>query len=102
MKITELEVKESIDGELYFRLPDELLDRLGWKVGDDVKFVEKDGGFLIKKVKYETVELDIDEDQLFKCMQLAHEQGVSFNQWVENVMSEFIKLEEDKRKYGAG
>ncbi|MDO7612920.1 MAG: AbrB/MazE/SpoVT family DNA-binding domain-containing protein [Crocinitomicaceae bacterium] len=101
MKVSELEVKESVDGELYFRLPDDLLDRLGWEEGDDVKFIEKDGGFIIQKVKYETIELDFDKDELFKYMQHAHEQGVSFNQWIENVMKEYIKHEEVKEKYGA-
>jgi len=98
MKTTQLEVKENIDGELYFDLPDELLNRLGWAEGDDIKFVEQDGGFLIKKVKYETIELDFKDDDLFKYMQHAHEQGLSFNEWIENVISEYIKDEEAKEK----
>ena len=98
MKTTQLEVKENIDGELYFDLPDDLLNRLGWAEGDDIKFVEQDGGFLIKKVKYETIELDFDDDDLFKYMQHAHEQGVSFNEWIENVISEYIKDEDSKEK----
>ena len=53
MKVTELQVKENSDGELYFELPDELMIHLGWEVGDDLKFIEKDNGYLIKKVKKE-------------------------------------------------
>jgi len=98
MKTTQLEVKENIDGELYFDLPDELLNRLGWAEGDDIKFVEQDGGFLIKKVKYETIQLNFDKDDLFKYMQHAHEQGLSFNEWMENVISEYIKDEDSKEK----
>jgi len=98
MKTTQLEVKENIDGELYFDLPDDLLNRLGWSEGDDIKFVEQDGGFLIKKVKYETIQLDFDEDNLFKYMQHAHGQGLSFNQWIENVILEYIKNENSKEK----
>ena len=98
MKTTQLEVKENIDGELYFDLPDELLNRLGWAEGDDIKFVEQDGGFLIKKVKYETIQLNFDKDDLFKYMQHAHEQGLSFNEWIENVISEYIKDEDSKEK----
>lgn len=98
MKTTQIEVKENIDGELYFDLPDDLLNRLGWAEGDDIKFVEQDGGFLIKKVKYETIQLDFDDDDLFKYMLQAHEEGVSFNEWIENVISEYIKDEDAKEK----
>jgi len=84
MKTTQLEVKENIDGELYFDLPDELLNRLGWKEGDDIKFVEQDGGFLIKKVKYETIQLDFEDEDLLKYMMFAHEQDITFNQLIEN------------------
>lgn len=86
----ELKLKETDDGELFFNIPDDVLERLGWEEGDEIKFVERDSGFLIKKVKYETIELDFNEDELFKYMQHAHEQGLSFNEWVEEVMSEFI------------
>lgn len=51
MKISELEVKESVDGELYFRLPDDLLNRLEWEVGDELEFIPQDEAFIIKKVK---------------------------------------------------
>ena len=91
MKITELEVKESVDGELYFRLPDILLNRLGWEEGDDLKFIEKDNAFVIKKVKYETIELDFDEEELLKYMIHAHDKGMSFNEWVEHALEEIIK-----------
>ena len=56
MKVTELQVKENSDGELYFELPVELMIHLGWEVGDDLKFIEKDNGYLIKKVKKEKID----------------------------------------------
>ena len=93
MKVTELEVKESFDGELYFRLPDDLLDRLGWKEGDDLKFIPQDDAFIIKKVKYETIELDFDDDELFKYMQFAHERNISFNELVEEALVNAISTE---------
>jgi bifunctional DNA-binding transcriptional regulator/antitoxin component of YhaV-PrlF toxin-antitoxin module len=86
MKITELEVKESFDGELYFRLPDDLLDRLGWEVGDDLKFIPQDDAFIIKKVKYETIELDFNDEELLKYMMFAHERNISFNELVEEAL----------------
>ena len=93
MKVTELEVKESFDGELYFRLPDDLLDRLGWEVGDEIKFTEKDGGFVLTKVKYETIELDIDKEDLLRYMEFAHEENITFNELCERALKE--KIEEN-------
>ena len=86
MKVTELEVKESFDGELYFRLPDDLLKRLGWEVGDDLKFIPQDEAFVIKKVKYKTIELDLDEEELLKYMMLAHEENITFNELCERAL----------------
>ena len=92
MKVAELEVKESFDGELYFRLPDDLLNRLGWKEGDELKFIPQDEAFFIKKVKHETIELDFDEEELLKYMQFAHEKNITFNELCELAIKE--KLEE--------
>ena len=95
MKITELEVKESFDGELYFRLPDDLLKRLGWEVGDELKFVPQDDAFIIKKVKYANIDLDFDEEELLKYMMCAHEQNLSFNEFVEQALKERTKEEDE-------
>jgi bifunctional DNA-binding transcriptional regulator/antitoxin component of YhaV-PrlF toxin-antitoxin module len=95
MKVSELEVKESFDGELYFRLPDDLLKRLGWEEGDDLKFIPQDDAFIIKKVKYANIELDFDEEELFKYMMCAHEQNLSFNEFVEQALTEIIKQKDE-------
>jgi bifunctional DNA-binding transcriptional regulator/antitoxin component of YhaV-PrlF toxin-antitoxin module len=95
MKVSELEVKESFDGELYFRLPDDLLERLGWEVGDELKFIPQDDAFIIKKVKYANIDLDFDEEELLKYMMCAHEQNLSFNEFVEQALKERIKEEDE-------
>lgn len=94
MKVTELEVKESFDGELYFRLPDDLMERLGWEVGDELKFIPRDEAFIIKKVKYKTIEIDIDEEELLKYMQFAHEKNITFNELCEEAIKEKLKENE--------
>ena len=94
MKVTELEVKESFDGELYFRLPDDLLKRLGWEVGDELKFIPQDEAFIIKKVKYKTIEIDIDEEELLNYMQFAHEKNITFNELCEEAIKEKLKENE--------
>ena len=91
MNVDKIQVKEHANGDLYFELPDTLLDRLGWKEGDDVKFTPEGDGFMLTKVKYETVELELDEDELFKYMKAAHEAHMSFDEWVQHAISSVIE-----------
>lgn len=92
MKTNELQLKETEDGELFFNIPDDILERLGWEEGNEVKFVEQDGGFLLKKVQYESVSLDIDDEDLLKYMMFAHERNITFNELCQNAIKE--KLDE--------
>jgi len=90
-KSIQVEIQETSDGELFFQIPPPLLEDLGWEEGDEVKFIDnKNGTFKIKKVKYETIELDFDDDELFKYMQLAHKKGMSFNEWVEDCLKQIL------------
>lgn len=91
MKANELKLEETEDGELFFNIPDDILERVGWKEGDEIKFVERDGGFLLKKVKYETISLDIDEEDLLKYMMFAHEKNITFNQLCEDAVKDKLK-----------
>ena len=79
----EIIVKETTDGNLFFTIPDEVLERLGWKEGDDLKFEERNGSVLIRKIKYESIELEFDDEELLKYMQCAHEQNITFNEFCE-------------------
>ena len=63
-KTYEIEIqKDSETDELFFELPPKLLERLNWKTGDDLKWDETNEGVRLRKVKYETVELEIDEEK---------------------------------------
>mgnify|MGYP001584638173 CR=1 FL=1 len=96
MNIGELIVNETDDGEMFFKLPDDLLNRLEWKEGDELKFVERDGGFLIKKLKYESVQLEFDEDELFKYMMKSHEMNITFNEFIElAIKSVFSEIDDN-------
>jgi len=91
-KITQIEIQDNSDGELFFEIPPALLEDLGWQEGDEVKFIDnKNGSFTIRKVKYETIELDFDDEELLEYMKHAHEKGMSFNQWVEDSLKEILK-----------
>jgi bifunctional DNA-binding transcriptional regulator/antitoxin component of YhaV-PrlF toxin-antitoxin module len=89
--MNELKLEETDDGDLFFNIPDDVLERLGWEEGDEIKFVEQDGGFLLKKVKYETISLDISKEDLLNYMTLAHKQDITFNQLCENAIKEKIE-----------
>lgn len=99
MKTGELIVKETPDGELYFNIPDDLLDKLGWKEGDDIEIVEKDGGFMLTKVRYENVELELEDETFTGVAKLAHENDITFNKQIELIMKEFID-KHDKQSDG--
>ena len=79
-------LKETTDGDLFFTIPDDVLERLGWKEGDDLKFEERNGSVLIRKVKYESVELEFDDEELLQYMKFAHEAGITFNQLCEDAI----------------
>ena len=85
-------LKETTDGDLFFTIPDEMLKRLGWEEGDDLKFEERKGSILIRKVKYESVKLEFDDKELLKYMMVAHEKGITFNQLCEEAIK--AKLDE--------
>jgi len=90
----EVEIKEYQDGsgDVYFEIPPVMLESLGWEEGDDVKFnVQTDGAIMVRKVKYESIELDFDEAELFKYMQIAHERDQTFNEFVQNTLTEMLK-----------
>jgi len=94
--MTEIELKETDNGELFFRIPDDALTRLGWQEGDDLKFEERNGAVLIRKVKYESVELEFDDEELLKYMKFAHEKGITFNELCEEAIR--VKLDESNTK----
>ena len=40
---------------------------------------------------YETIELRLEKDELYQLMLLAHEQDITLNQFVENILRQFIE-----------
>lgn len=85
-------LKETADGDLFFTIPDEMLKRLGWEEGDDLKFEERNGSVLIRKVNYENVQLEFNDKELLKYMSYAHQQNMTFNELCEQAIK--AKLDE--------
>ena len=51
MKTYTSKVLEICDnGDAIVELPDELMEEMGWKVGDNLKYEEKDGKVFIKNI----------------------------------------------------
>ena len=91
MKISQIEIQDNSDGELFFEIPPALLEDLGWEEGDKVKFIPNENGtFTIKKAKYSTIELDFSDDELLRYMTYAHERGMTFNELVEDSVKDFL------------
>jgi predicted HicB family RNase H-like nuclease len=44
----------------------------------------------------ETVEIEIEQELLFQLMLLAHEQDITLNQLVENILREFVDRNTEK------
>lgn len=45
-----------------------------------------------------TIEIDLEDELLFKLMLMAHEQDITLNALIENILREFIAFEEAKQK----
>jgi len=77
--------------EMFLEFPPEVMDSMGWKVGDTLKWViDEDGNLLINKPKYENVELEFTEKELFKYMLMAHELDITFNEFVQQALQHVI------------
>ena len=49
--MNEVTLEETEDGELFFQLPDDMIERLGWTEGCELQFqIYDDNSFMIKKV----------------------------------------------------
>ena len=84
------EVKRSDD--LYINLPDELMEEMGWNEGDDLTFeAQDDGSFLIKKVEYASIPVDLTGKDILALSLAAHEKGITLNDFIVEVLEESLK-----------
>lgn len=97
-KVRTLPVKYCDESDdMFLELPPDLLDSMGWEIGDTLKWViDDDGNILLKKPKYENVELEFDEKELFKYMLMAHEMDITFNEFVERALMNVVDEQSDE------
>jgi len=57
-----VDVKEDENGEQYIELTEEMLEKIGWKVGDELVYTEtEDGKVMLTKVDREEKKDDSDD-----------------------------------------
>ena len=93
---SEVKIRETDDGDLYFTLPDDVYERLDWREGDELiwDWQPKHNSFILKKCRFESVELDLDDETFTGVAKLAHDNDVTFNRQIEMIMKEFISQHE--------
>ena len=45
-----------------------------------------------------SIEVDLTDDEWYSLMKIAHEQDITLNQLVENILREFIEKEKSKNE----
>jgi len=86
---------EIIDGVL--TLPDEIIKQFDLHPGDEVQFNDLgDGTIEMKFPKKEEIEIELPDEDIFTLMKMAHEQNITFNQLVENILRK--KLNEFEKR----
>jgi len=45
----------------------------------------------------ETIELELDEQELFELMKLAHEQDITLNQLINNILQQVVDQHEERK-----
>jgi antitoxin component of MazEF toxin-antitoxin module len=94
-----LEVKQ-VD-ECFIEIPPELLQKVGWKEEDNIKFnIRENGSISLRKVKTERVELEFEDEELLKMMMMAHDKGISFDDFCELALKEMINKHEFESECG--
>ena len=85
-----VEIEQNDNGEPCFKIPDEVMERLGWSDGTDVKWTQTSDGWKLTKINFESIELELEDDELFNMMKLAHNRHMSFDEWVGEGLQYFL------------
>lgn len=87
-----------VDEQGVMKLPDEIIEKFNLCSGDTVHFEERgDGCIVMTFPKKIDVEIDLSDDELLILMKMAHEQDITFNQFVEDVLREEMEREKTKK-----
>lgn len=96
------EVKKHPDtDDLFFELPPEVLQRLGWDESTELQWIDnKDGSVMLKKrdedQEMTEIEIEICDHDFMKIAELAQKNNITFDQQVQQIMVEYIELHEQQ------
>lgn len=96
------EVKKHPDtDDLFFELPPDVLQRLGWNECTELEWIDnKDGSVMLKKqdenVEMTEVEIELSDRDFMKIAELAQKSNITFDQQVQQIMVEYIELHEQR------
>jgi len=88
-----------VENGSFITLPEEIVTEFDLKEGDEIKINDRENGILeLVPQKMTDVEIDLPDEVLFKLMTMAHEQDITLNQLVNNILrDEMNKLDQEKR-----
>lgn len=73
------------------KLPSDITDKLDIGPQDELTMKrDDDGSISIVSTKQVSVELELNDQDLFRYMQVAHERGITFNQLVNDATQSFL------------
>ncbi len=86
-----------VEQESFITLPDEIIEHFNLHPGDTVHFKELENGCLeMTFPKKAEVEIELPDEQLLTLMKMAHEQDITLNQLVENILRKEMEKVEKK------
>ena len=86
-------IQEDENGDIILPLPDEMIEELDLHEGDEANFhLQEDNSILITFNRYKTIEIDFEKDILFELMKMAHEQNITLNELVNNILREYLDM----------
>jgi len=94
------EVKKHPDtDDLFFELPPDVLQRLGWNECTELEWIEnEDGSIMLKErdtdVEMTEVEIELSDQDFMKIAELAQKDNITFDQQVQRIMIEYIEQHE--------
>lgn len=91
-----------VEQQSYITLPDEIVESLGIEEGDEITIRERGNGVLeLVPKKYVEVPIELPDDVMLQLAMLAHEQNITLNQYINNVLREWMereKVEQEERR----
>lgn len=76
-----------VEQESVITLPDEVIEHFDLHPGDQVHFKELENGCIeMTFPKKESIDIELSDADIFSLMKIAHEQDITLNQLVENIL----------------